>query len=152
RILEKIVGFDFGGQVGMPQKVRMDEQQPTRWFDPGFGIDFNFKKLIGRNETEHARIKIILLLTVIEPCIDVPFQANGIKLLDPFQFGIVYRIVYLAVIDEANKRMLRLGQAGERVKLHERIKAKGMCHQYKCIKMRWTTLTLSISRSPQLSG
>src|SRR5690606_37411257 len=109
----------------------MDEQQPARGFDPGFGIDFNFEKLIGRNKTEHARIKIILLLTVVEPCIDIPFQANGIKLLYPFQFGIVYRKAYLAVVNEANERMLRLRQAAERVKLHERMKAKGMCHQYK---------------------
>src|SRR5690606_14128676 len=91
----------------------MNEQQPSGRLRHGLRIDFQFQKLQRSDKRQYPRIEIIYLLAVVELGIKVPFQSDGIKVLYPFYTAFVKRIGHLAVIDQADQRVIRTGQVAE---------------------------------------
>src|SRR5690606_33077227 len=69
---EEVKGFYLFSQGCVPKKIRVDEQKPTCRFYHRIRVDFYFQKLKWCNKCQNARIKIILLLPVIELGIDIP--------------------------------------------------------------------------------
>src|SRR5690606_32606395 len=72
RIPEEVKGFYLFCQGRVPKKIRVNEQKPACRFYHSIRVYLYFQKLKWCNKCQYTRIKIILLLSVIELRIDIP--------------------------------------------------------------------------------
>ena len=128
---------DGFGQGGIPQKIRMNQQHPTRTLGGRGRVGFNAEHLSGGDKEHDPFVEIIHLLAVLELGRNAPLDGNLIKIQHPAHRTHFRRTPNGAVIDHTNERVFGFGQASELVKLGNGFNALNTRHKYGLV-ISWT--------------